>query len=145
MSAGLSDLKITPSLSIPIDEIMFSAVRSQGPGGQNVNKVASAIHLRFDVESSSLPEGVKARVLAFSDSRISDSGIIVIKAQSHRSQIRNREDALKRLKELFRAALHRPKTRRATRPSYSSTQKRLKRKTQRGQIKSARGRVRDFD
>lgn len=138
-------LQITPNLSLPLYEITFSAVRAQGPGGQNVNKVASAVHLRFDIKKSSLAAPIKARILEHNDHRISESGIIVIKAQTHRSQIRNRAEALERLGALLRAALYRPKARRKTRPSYSSTQKRLKKKNERGQIKSSRGRVRDFD
>lgn len=138
-------LKITSGVSINPDEITFTAVRSQGPGGQNVNKVASAVHLRFDVPASSMPEPVKARILAYSDNNIADSGVINIKAQTHRSQSRNRDDAVARLVELLKAALHRPKARRKTRPTRASKERRLKGKAQRGQIKAARGRIKDID
>lgn len=138
-------LRINPHISIPLDEIEFSAVRASGPGGQNVNKVSSAIHLRFDVGASSLPEAAKKRILAFADSRISEAGVIVIKAQNHRTQTRNREEALARLKSVLIAALKVQKPRRPTRPTLASKERRLKRKTQRGQIKSTRGRIRDFD
>lgn len=142
-------LYISPNLSIPIGEITFTAIRAQGPGGQNVNKVASAIQLRFDVPESSLSDAAKARILAVSDQRITVDGVIVIKAQNHRTQNRNKDEALERLADLLKQALHRPKARRATRPSRSSREKRLKSKAQRGQVKSLRGQIkrggRDFD
>jgi ribosome-associated protein len=134
-------LFISQHCSIPDEEIDFQAVRAQGAGGQNVNKVSSAVHLRFDVHASSLSAIHKARILALSDQRLSSDGVIVIKAQQFRSQIQNREEALERLAELIRSALHVPKTRRATRPTKSSQQKRLETKTQRGRTKSARGKV----
>jgi ribosome-associated protein len=134
-------LFITPHCSIPDEEIDFQAVRAQGAGGQNVNKVSSAVHLRFDIQASSLPDMCKERVLALRDQRLSSDGVIVIKAQQFRSQIKNREEALQRLAELIRDALHVPKARRATRPTKSSQQKRLEHKTQRGRTKSARGKV----
>ena len=111
-------LEITPRISIPLSEIEMSAIRSQGPGGQNVNKVSSAIHLRFDINASSLLDGHKTKLKTFRDKRISDKGIIVIKAQNHRTQERNKAEALERLKALMAKALHVPKYRRATKPSY---------------------------
>lgn len=121
------------------DEVEFSAVRAQGAGGQNVNKVSSAIHLRFDVEASSLPEPVKQRLLARSDQRLSSDGVIVIKAQQFRSQDQNREDAMVRLQEMVDAASFVPKTRRPTKPSRSARKKRMDSKTQRGRVKALRG------
>ncbi len=146
----MSDLRINSRLSIPLSEIDLSAIRSQGPGGQNVNKVASAIHLRFEVEVSSLPEREKAMILAAGDSHMTESGVIIIKAQAHRSQARNRQDALKRLAEIIRAAMWRPKVRRPTAPSRAARQRRLTSKARRSDIKSTRsrirrGQVRDFD
>lgn len=138
-------LFINPRISIPVEEIDFTAVRASGPGGQNVNKVSSAIHLRFDVEASSLPEPTKARIMAFRDSRITDAGVIIIKAQNQRTQARNRAEALERLQSLLSEILKPIKARRATRPTLASKKRRLKRKTERGQTKSLRGRVRDFD
>ena len=136
-------LKISNSVSIPIAEIQFSAIRAQGAGGQNVNKVSSAVHLRFDVSASSLPELVKARLLALSDQRISSEGVVVIKSQQHRSQEKNREEALRRLQELIaRVAVTRAK-RKATRPTRSSQKRRLESKTRRGGIKALRARVAD--
>lgn len=138
-------LKITPRLSIPMAEIELSAIRASGPGGQHVNKTSSAIQLRYDVNASSLLSGQKERVLAFRNSRISDSGVIVIKAQNYRSQDRNRIDALDRLKEILAEAL-KPKTvRRPTRPTQGAIKRRLKAKNIRSEVKSLRGKVRGED
>jgi ribosome-associated protein len=119
----------------------FSAIRAQGAGGQNVNKVSSAVHLRFDIGASSLPEAVKARLRASSDQRITDEGVVVIKAQAHRSQDMNRAEALERLAQLVRSALRAPRLRRVTKPTYGSTQRRLEGKSQRAQVKAGRGKV----
>lgn len=126
-------------------EIELSAIRASGPGGQHVNKTSSAIQLRFDVIASSLLEGQKQRILKFRDSRISDSGVIVIKAQNHRSQERNKSDALDRLKEIITKALKPKPVRRPTRPSQGAVKRRLKAKTIRSELKSLRGKVRRED
>ena len=123
---------------IAVDEIAWTAVRAQGAGGQNVNKVASAIHLRFDVHASSLPEAVKARLLASGDQRITPAGVVVIKAQRHRTQERNLADALARLQELVDTAAQIPQLRKRTRPTRSSQRKRVDSKVKRGKIKAAR-------
>lgn len=132
-------LRINERLSIPIDEVEFAAIRAQGPGGQNVNKVASAIHLRFDITASSLPDAVKQRLLSKQDSRVSNDGVVIIKAQNHRSQDKNRSEALARLVELIDAACQAPRKRIPTRPSRASKQKRLETKKRRGSLKKLRG------
>lgn len=128
-------------IDIPLSEVDIKAIRAQGPGGQNVNKVSSAVQLRFDIAASSLPDDVKARLLALPDSRLTLDGVLVIKAQSHRTQEANREDALRRLHELVNSVARAPKTRRATKPTYGSRQRRLEGKSQRSAIKTGRGKV----
>ena len=128
MNLHSGKLQINRQLSIPLGEINLSAIRSQGAGGQNVNKVASAIHLRFDIKASSLPDSCKARLLALQDQRITRDGVVVIKAQRFRTQTRNREDALARLLELLREASHVQKRRVATKPGRGAREKRLRKK-----------------
>jgi|TARA_B110000967_G_scaffold193621_1_gene221360 ribosome-associated protein len=134
-------LYVTAGVSIPDSEIELSAVRSQGPGGQNVNKVSSAIHLRFDVRQSSLPALFKQRLLKLSDQRISKDGVIVIKAQTTRSQEKNRQEALDRLVQLLVEVSYTPKVRRPTKPTKGSQRRRMDKKTQHGKQKSLRSKV----
>ncbi|WP_428243290.1 alternative ribosome rescue aminoacyl-tRNA hydrolase ArfB [Gynuella sp.] len=134
-------LQISNQVFIPDHEIQLEAIRAQGAGGQNVNKVSSAIHLYFNINASSLPLFYKERLLALKDRRISKEGVIVIKAQRFRTQEKNRADAMERLQELIQGAAVQQKARRATKPSRSSQQKRMNRKTIRGRTKALRGRV----
>ena len=122
-------------------QVEFSAIRAQGPGGQNVHKVSSAVHLRFDVAASDLPQAVKDRLLALSDQRISGDGVVIIKVQSTRSQAQNRVEALARLNDLVASAAHVPKARRATKPTRGSQRRRVEGKVKRGAVKAGRGKV----
>ena len=130
-----------PLIPLNQEEIEFSAIRAQGAGGQNVNKVSSAIHLRFDIPQSSLPDVIKERLLAMSDQRITADGVVVIKAQTTRSQDQNRTDAISRLQALVDSVAVLPKARKATKPTKSSQRKRLETKATRGDVKKSRGRV----
>lgn len=140
----MDEIEITKTLSIPMSEIEMKAVRSQGAGGQNVNKVATAIHLRFDIRNStSLPENVRAKLLASGDQRITADGVLVLKAQESRSQDRNRQTALQRLAETIRGATKKKKPRIPTRLGKTAKKKRLDAKSRRGNLKKSRQRVKD--
>jgi len=130
-----------PDLRVPPEQVQITATRAQGAGGQNVNKVANAVHLRFDIAASSLPERVRERLLKLGDQRISKDGVVIIKAQEFRSLEKNRAQAMRRLHELIASAAVLPKKRRPTRPTRTSVAKRLESKTRRGMIKTGRGKI----
>jgi ribosome-associated protein len=136
-------LKISNEVTIPIAEIDVQAIRAQGSGGQNVNKVSTAVHLRFNIRASSLPDVYKERLLTLNDQRISEDGVVIIKAQLYRSQLKNREDALNRLRELIKSVMVTRRKRQATKPTKGSQERRLESKIKRGRVKSLRGKVDD--
>ncbi len=136
-------LKISKKTSVPLSEIQISYVTAQGSGGQNVNKVATAAHLRFDIHNSSLPEEMKHRLLNLSDHRITSEGVVIIKAQSHRTREQNRQSALNRLQELIKKVASVPKKRKPTKPTAASKRRRLDNKSKRSTTKSLRGKVRE--
>ena len=136
-------LKISNEVTIPISEIDVQAIRAQGSGGQNVNKVSTAVHLRFNIKASSLPDVYKERLLMLNDQRISEDGVVIIKAQLYRSQLKNREDALNRLRDLIKSVIVTRKKRQATKPTKGSQERRLESKIKRGRVKTLRGKVDD--
>jgi len=137
------NIRVTPHVTIPDDEIEITPIRSRGPGGQHVNKTSTAVQLRFDIQASSLPQEWKDRLLGLKDRRITEAGVIVITAMEHRSQVRNREAALDRLEKLVARVARRPKARVATKPTAASRERRLDEKRRRGKLKTLRGAVDD--